>query len=161
MTSLFNLTEDYKQIYDLIAEQGDEDVLSDTLDSVNDALENKADGYVAVIRKLEGDNHIIDEEIKRLKQRKNTNANGIQRLKERLQDSMERTGKTKFRTSLNSFTLANNKPSLDITDESMIPQQYYEEQQPKLNKQELLQYVKDNGEFRGVHLKQTRSLRVR
>ena len=66
MSSLF-IKDNYKQIYELIAEQEDEQILKDTLDSINDALEDKADGYVAVIKSLETDNIAIDEEIKRLK----------------------------------------------------------------------------------------------
>lgn len=77
MTTLFNLTDAYQQVYDLIAEQGDETVLIETLQSINDALEDKADGYVAVIKTLEADNVAIDEEIKRLRQRKTSNQNGI------------------------------------------------------------------------------------
>lgn len=89
MTTLFNLTDAYQQVYDLIAEQGDETVLIETLQSINDALEEKADGYVAVIKTLEADNVAIDEEIKRLRQRKTSNQNGISRLKESLQFAMD------------------------------------------------------------------------
>lgn len=128
MSSLFILKDNYKQIYELIAEQEDEQILKDTLDSINDALEDKADGYVAVIKSLETDNIAIDEEIKRLKQRKTSNENGIKRLKETLQQVMEETGKEKFKTALNSYSIANNPPSLDVTDESLIPKQYYVEQ---------------------------------
>lgn len=77
MTTLFNLTDAYQQVYDLIAEQGDETVLIETLQSINDALEEKADGYVAVIKTLEADNVAIDEEIKRLRQRKTSNQRRI------------------------------------------------------------------------------------
>ena len=161
MASLFDLSTDYKQVYDLIAEQEDEQILKDTLASINDAIEDKADGYVAVIKTLEGDNKAIDEEIKRLRQRKTSNQNGVKRLKECLQEVMEQTGKEKFKTALNSYSIANNPPSLDITDESLIPKQYYIEQQPKLDKKELLKVVKDGLEIKGVELKQSRSLRVR
>lgn len=161
MASLFDLSTDYKQLYDLIAEQEDEQILKDTLASINDAIEDKADGYVAVIKTLEGDNKAIDEEIKRLRQRKTSNQNGVKRLKESLQEVMEQTGKEKFKTALNSYSIANNPPSLDITDESLIPKQYYIEQQPKLDKKELLKGVKDGLEIKGVELKQSRSLRVR
>ena len=54
--NLFDLSTDYQQLYDLIAEQEDEQILKDTLASINDAIEDKADGYVAVIKTLEGDN---------------------------------------------------------------------------------------------------------
>ena len=161
MASLFDLSTDYQQLYDLIAEQKDEQILKDTLASINDAIEDKADGYVAVIKTLEGDNKAIDEEIKRLRQRKTSNQNGVKRLKESLQEVMEQTGKEKFKTALNSYSIANNPPSLDITDESLIPKQYYIEQQPKLDKKELLKGVKDGLEIKGVELKQSRSLRVR
>lgn len=161
MTNLFDLSTDYKQVYDLIAEQEDEQILKDTLASINDAIEDKADGYIAVIKTLEGDNKAIDEEIKRLRHRKTSNQNGVKRLKESLQEVMEQTGKEKFKTALNSYSISNNPPSLDITDESLIPKQYYIEQQPKLDKKELLKVVKDGLEIKGVELKQSRSLRVR
>ncbi|EGQ3487609.1 siphovirus Gp157 family protein [Staphylococcus pseudintermedius] len=161
MSSLFNLTDAYQQVYDLIAEQGDETVLIETLQSINDALEEKADGYVAVIKTLEADNVAIDEEIKRLRQRKTSNQNGISRLKESLQFSMESTGKEKFKTALNSYSIANNPPSLDVVEESLIPTEYWVSQAPKLNKKDLLKDIKNGADIKGVEVKQTRSLRVR
>ncbi|WP_438798142.1 siphovirus Gp157 family protein [Staphylococcus pseudintermedius] len=161
MTTLFNLTDAYQQVYDLIAEQGEESALIDTLQSINDALEEKADGYVAVIKTLEADNVAIDEEIKRLRQRKTSNQNGISRLKESLQFSMESTGKEKFKTALNSYSIANNPPSLDVVEESLIPTEYWVSQAPKLNKKDLLKDIKNGADIKGVEVKQTRSLRVR
>lgn len=161
MSSLFILKDNYKQIYELIAEQEDEQILKDTLDSINDALEDKADGYVAVIKSLETDNIAIDEEIKRLKQRKTSNENGIKRLKETLQQVMEETGKEKFKTALNSYSIANNPPSLEVKDKNVVPKEFFTEQEPKLNKKELLKAVKEGLEIEGIKLKQSRSLRVR
>ncbi|MGE7364675.1 siphovirus Gp157 family protein [Staphylococcus cohnii] len=161
MSTLFNLKDDYKQVYDLIAEQGDEQVLNDTLASINDALEDKADGYVAVIKSLESDNAAIDEEIKRLQQRKTTNKNGVNRLKETLKETMESTGKTKFKTALNSYNIQNNPPSLNILDEKLIPKDYWISQAPKLNKKDALAELKEGKEIPGVEVKKTRSLRVR
>lgn len=161
MSTLFNLTDDYKQVYDLIAEQGDEQTLTDTLASINDALEDKADGYVAVIKTLEGDNKAIDDEIKRLQQRKTTNKNGIDRLKKSLKEAMETTGKTKFKTALNSYTIANNPPSKDVIDEKLIPEDYWVSQAPKINSKLLLDDLKAGKEIPGAELKKTQSLRVR
>ena len=142
MSSLFNLKDNYKQVYELIVEQEDEQILKDTLDSINDALEDKADGYVAVIKSLETDNNAIDEEIKRLKQRKTSNENGIKRLKETLQQVMEETGKEKFKTALNSYSIANNPPSLEVKDKNVVPKEFFTEQEPKLNKKNCLRQSK-------------------
>ncbi|WP_228865549.1 siphovirus Gp157 family protein [Staphylococcus lugdunensis] len=161
MSNLFELSTNYQQIYNLISEQENELILKDTLASINDALENKADSYVAIIKSLETDNKAIDEEIKRLRQRKSTNENGIKRLKESLQQAMEETGKEKFKTALNSYSIAKNPPTLYVQEENSIPKEYYIEQEPKLNKTELLKAVKDGLEIKGVELKQNRSLRVR
>jgi len=159
--NLFELTGQYQQVYNLITEQGDEQILTDTLAAINDALEEKADGYAAVIRSLEADNDAIDKEVKRLQQLKTANTNGVKRMKDALKDAMIQTGKTKFKTALNSYSIRNNAPSLDITDESLITNDFYIEQEPKLDKKALLQYVKDNGEFQGVSLKTTQSLVVK
>nr|DAL43006.1 MAG TPA_asm: resistance protein [Caudoviricetes sp.] len=161
MPSLFDLSTDYQQLYDLIAEQEDEQILKDTLASINDAIEDKADGYVAVIKTLEGDNKAIDEEIKRLRQRKTSNQNGVKRLKESLQEVMEQTGKEKFKTALNSYSIANNPPSIEVVNESLIPKSYWVEQAPKLNKKEILSDIKNGVEIKGAEVVQTRSLRVR
>lgn len=161
MSTLFNLTDNYKQVYDLIAEQGDEQALNDTLESINDALEDKADGYVSVIKSLESDNKAIDDEIKRLQQRKTTNKNGIDRLKESLKVYMEATGKTKFKTALNSYNIQNNPPSLNVIEEKHIPSDFWLSQAPKLDKKALLKHIKENDDVDGVEIKQTKSLRVR
>ena len=161
MASLFDLSTDYQQVYDLIAEQEDEQILKDTLASINDAIEDKADGYVAVIKTLEGDNKAIDEEIKRLRQRKTSNQNGVKRLKESLQAAMEQTGKEKFKTALNTYSIANNPPSIEVVNESLIPKSYWVEQAPKLNKKEILSDIKNGVEIKGAEVVQTRSLRVR
>ncbi|MFQ3871304.1 siphovirus Gp157 family protein [Staphylococcus sp. Mo2-7] len=161
MSTLFNLTDNYKQVYDLIAEQGDEQLLNDTLDSINDALEDKADGYVSVVKSLESDNKAIDDEIKRLQQRKTTNKNGIDRLKKSLKESMESTGKTKFKTALNSYNIQNNPPSLNVIEEKHIPSDFWLSQAPKLDKKSLLKHIKENNDVDGVEIKQTQSLRLR
>lgn len=161
MPSLFDLSADYQQVYNLIAEQEDEQILKDTLASINDAIEDKADGYVAVIRTLESDNKAIDEEVKRLRQRKTSNQNGMKRLKESLQEVMEKTGKVKFKTALNSYSIANNPPSIEVTNESLIPKSYWIVQAPKLNKKEMLADIKNGIEIKGAEVIQTRSLRVR
>ncbi|MCZ2499788.1 hypothetical protein GN316_24415, partial [Xylophilus sp. Kf1] len=44
MSNLFELKDSYQQVYDLIVEQEDEQILKDTLESINDAIEEKADG---------------------------------------------------------------------------------------------------------------------
>ena len=82
-------------------------------------------------------------------------------MKESLQDSMETTGKTKFKTALNSYNIQNNPPSLKVTNEKLIPKDYWLSQAPKLNKKSALAELKAGNTIPGLEVKQTRSLRVR
>src|SRR5699024_6553432 len=103
MSSLFELTGKYLDVKNL-AEQGvDEQTIMDTLESIDDEIEIKADGYAAVIKHLKGNVEMIDSEIKRLQQLKSTHKNTEKRMKENLYDNMKVTGKTKFKTNLNNF----------------------------------------------------------
>ena len=47
-----------------------------------------------------------------------------------------------------------------IDDESKIPKEFYEEQEPKLNTRELRSYLKNN-EVEGVRFEQGRGVRFR
>lgn len=161
MSNLFDLSQNYKQIYDLISEGEEAEVYLDTLESIDDAIEEKADGYAGVIRQLKSDNDGLTNEIKRLQDRKKSNENGINRLKENLQLMMQQTGKTKFKTNLNTFGIQKNPSSLNILDEKKIPKKYFIEQEPKLNSQILKKEIKDGIEIEGAELVQTESLRIR
>ncbi|MDN6721822.1 MAG: siphovirus Gp157 family protein, partial [Staphylococcus equorum] len=85
MSNIFDLSTDYKQVYDMISQGEDSEVYLDTLDSLNDSIEDKADGYSAIIKSLNGDNEIIKKEIERLQARKKANENGIRNMKDNLQ----------------------------------------------------------------------------
>ncbi|SCU31398.1 siphovirus Gp157 family protein [Staphylococcus xylosus] len=163
MSNIYKLSSDYLTVLNMITQEHEELDQSyiDTLESIDEALEVKADNYIKVIKSLESDNEAIDEEIKRLRQRKTTYDTHIKRMKESLQNMMEETGKTKFKTALNSYNIQKNPPSLNIVDEKLIPKDYWVSQAPKLNKKDALAELKEGKEIPGVEVKQTRSLRVR
>lgn len=161
MSNLYDLTGGYLDVYEQIASGEDSQVYKDTLDSINDSIEHKADQYAKVIKMLEADNEAITKEIKRLQARKKSNANGVENMKANLKFSMEQTGKLAFRTSTNSFGIQNNPPKMEIADENHIPEKYFIEQEPQLNKQILKQDIQNGIEIDGVELVQTKSLRIR
>lgn len=162
MSSLFELTGKYLDVKNL-AEQGvDEQTIMDTLESIDDEIEIKADGYAAVIKHLKGNVEMIDSEIKRLQQLKSTHKNTEKRMKENLYDNMKVTGKTKFKTNLNNFYVKKNPPSLQVEDEGRIPEDYFITSKA-LDKKSLLQYMKDNelDAFEGARIQQGESLVIR
>lgn len=159
--NIYELGTNYQDVYNQIAQGDDSQVYIDTLDSINEAIESKANNYAKVIKNIEADNDMLDKEIKRLQSRKKSNENAIHNMKMNLQDAMEMTGKTVFKTPLFSFGIQNNKESTNIIDETEIPEQYFNEQPKKLDKKRLLEDLQNGEEISGAGIKQTRSLRIR
>ena len=162
MSSLYELTNDWLQLMDMLEDGADEDVINDTLEGLDYEIEQKADGYARVIRNLEADAAGLKTEIDRMTDRKRVIENNITRLKKNLQEAMEMTGKVKFKTDLFSFNIQNNTPSVVIDNIDDIPIEYVVLQEPKIDKKKIAADIKagvDLSYF--AHLEQSRSLRIK
>ena len=161
MSSLYELTEEYKQLLDMMEEDSvDQDVVRDTLEGVDGEFEFKAENCAKVIAELGGKADLIDQEIERLKGKKDVINNNIKRIKQQLEKSMNDTGKKKFKTVLFSFGTQKNPPAVVIDQEDRIPEEYWIPQDPKLDKTAIKNWLKDN-KADWAHLAQTESLRIR
>ncbi len=109
---------------------------------------------------LEGDVEAINNEIKRLTEKKKVIENNISGIKKNLENAMLVTGKTKFKTSLFGYGIQKNPASVSVDDETMIPNKFLIKQEPKLDKKSLAAFLKEN-EVPWAHLTQTQSLRIR
>ena len=138
----------------------DQKMIQDTMEGLDFEFEEKAEAYAKVVKTLEMDIAGLDEEIQRMTKRKATIKNNIDRLKRSLEGAMIATGKRKFKTPLFGFGIQKNPPSLNVLDESKIPEEFWIEQQPKLDKKAALAYVKEN-KVDWAELSQTESLRIR
>lgn len=157
--NLYSLSAAYQHIQTMI-EDGQEG-LADTLESLNDAIEDKAVGYAKIIKNLEGQALAIKAEEERLATRRKGLEGNAKRLKETLEQSMKDTNVKKIKTELFSFNIQKNPPSLDIVDDSEIPKSYFVEQDPKLDKKAILADLKNGAEVPGVQVKQSEGLRIR
>ncbi|UNM90587.1 siphovirus Gp157 family protein [Vagococcus sp. CY52-2] len=160
MANLYELTSNYKYVLDL-ADELDEQTLKDTLDSIKEPLEEKVDNTARLIKAMENDVKAFKEEETRIKQRRQAIENNIKRIKERLQYDLENNELDKIEGKTFKVSVQNNPVSVKIVDEKMIPKGYFVEQEPKLNKKELLEDMKRGEEIFGAELQQTRSIRIR
>ncbi|WP_423253693.1 siphovirus Gp157 family protein [Melissococcus plutonius] len=156
MRSLYELTDKFKQVEELLAEDEFNPAIIDTLESLDLAIEEKADNYARVIKKQEADSEAAAKEIKRLQQRKQAIDSSVTRLKQSLQDSMQKTGKTKFKTPLFSFGVQKNAPKVEITDENLIPVEFIKTK-IEIDKKA----IREAGDVSGTEIIQNESLRIR
>ena len=163
--NLYELSNKYQELLNLMqsvdtTDPDTQEVFQSTLDSLDGAIEDKAENIVHVLNQLKYDEEVIGKEISRLQAKKRALNNNQKQLKDYLKDTMEFTGKTKIKSPLFSIWVQNNNPRMIVEDETKIPPQFFEEQQPKLNTKELREYLKDH-EIDGVRMEQGRGVRFR
>lgn len=156
--NLYDLGTNYQNVYDM--EDIDEETWTDTLNAINEAIEDKADNIARLIRSLEADAEAYKNEAERLTAKKRVAENKIKSLKVYLQDNMERLDKRKFKTELFNFNIQNNPASAEITSEDNIPEAYYTLEK-KFDKRRMAQDLKAGNQIAGAKLKQTQSLRIK
>lgn len=157
--NLYSLSAAYQEIQAMI-EDGQEG-LSDTLESLNDAIEEKAVGYAKVIKNIEGQAKAIKEEEERLADRRKSLENNIKRLKLSLEQAMIDVDMKRIKTELFTFNIQKNPPSIEVLNDSVIPKNYFVEVEPKLDCKAILADLKNGKEVAGVQIKQGESLRIR
>lgn len=166
--TLYNITNDFLTVYNMIDdEEIDEQIILDTLESIQCSFEDKADGFAKMIKSLENRTNGISEEIKRLQSKKNTTEHKIKWLKSQLAFAMRTTGNMKFSTDLFSYNIQKNggkrKLLYDVPVEK-IPEQFRVKQPDTIDGDAVREYMQETGhdycEF--AHLEpQTESLRIR
>lgn len=161
MATLYELTDEYRQLLEMMEDDAiDPEVLKDTLEGVGGEIEIKAENCAKLIKELDGVAGVIDGEIERLRKRKDVVSNNAKSVKKYLESAMIATGKRKFKTDLFGFGIQKNPPTVVIDQEDKIPEEYWIEQAPKLDKTALKKWLKDNpADF--AHLEQSEGLRIR
>lgn len=132
----------------------------DTLEGIEGEIEQKADNYAKIIRMLKGEIDVLKAE--RINSRRKTVENNVKRLEKSLERSMIVIDKKKFKTSLFSFSIQKNLPTVAVIgDADDIPRKFYIPQEPVLDKRSLLNYIKEHGDTDYAKLTQSESLRIR
>lgn len=125
MSNLYELTSNYETVLNMLYdEEIDEQMILDTLESIEGEIEEKADGYAKIIKELESKQKARKEEAKRLTDSAKVFENRVKALKNNLFNAMKETGKTKFATNLFSFNIAKNGGKQALTIDGDVPEEY-------------------------------------
>ena len=126
MSSLFNIVGEFNDLYAIATseEEQAEQVFLDTLDSLKGELSEKAEGYVAVMNRLEMEEQKSDEIVKRYTAIRNARRNAIQRMKDACMWACENLGVDHIDAGDMTIKVKNNGGQLPliIEDGKEIPQ---------------------------------------
>lgn len=162
MSTLYQLTDAYQELLSMALDPDiDPEALADTMEGLEGEFEDKADGYAKVMKALDADAKAIREEEKRLASRRQGIERNIDRMKTALESSMRATGKTKFKTTLFSFGIQKNLPSLKIDMPDRVPEEFLIPQEPKIDTAAIKKELKEGVVLDWCHLEQSESLRIR
>ena len=100
------------------------EVIADTMECIEGAFEVKADNYITLIKSLETDNYGDKEEIERLNARVKRRSDNIARMKERLMNAMNLTGKKKLPTEHYVLSVAKNGGLAPLVVTGNVPADY-------------------------------------
>ncbi len=158
MSTLYEITGNFMKLLEMAEEEEiSEETLKDTLESLQYDLEDKADQYAKIIKQLEGQAKIIQEEKQRLEEKKKTISNNIARMKNALRGAMLIADTKKIKTDLFSFTIRKAGGLKPLVIDGEVPEEYLKQPEPDTVKiRELLK----NNEVEWAHLKESEEVLV-
>ena len=163
MFKLYELTEMYKNIQELISdEEVDAETLENALSQIEGDINSKAENIAKLVRAIDGDINTLKEEEKRLAARRKALENKQKGMKSYLELQLNAMNIDKIKTPLFTVALQKNPPSVNFINESLIPEDYIKtETITSISRKDVLEALKEGKEVPGAELKQTRSLRIR
>lgn len=109
MNSLYALQSDYAWLLSLLYDdEVDEQTIIDTLDSIEGAIDEKAENYAKIIKDIERSIENVSEEIKRMQERQRVMKNRQEWLKNNLFTAMKEVGKTKIKGDIFTISISKN-----------------------------------------------------
>ena len=123
--TLYEITKDFQDLLELMNDPDvPPEVIADTMEGIEGAFEVKADNYNTLIKSLETDNYGDKEEIERLNARVKRRSDNIARMKERLMNAMNLTGKKKLPTEHYVLSIAKNGGLAPLVVTGNVPADY-------------------------------------
>lgn len=151
---------DIAEIYENLENIDDEVAVTTAMDAVDAALEEKLESTAKVIRNLEAEADGLEAEEKRLRARKTAVRNRIADIKGYVQENLEAMGKDKVTSGIFKWSIQANAPSVNILDESLIPDDYWKIERKPM-KTEIKKAIEAGELTEGAELVRTKSLRLR
>ncbi|CAI1054774.1 Siphovirus Gp157 [Serratia ficaria] len=164
-TTAIALAADYAKFQELIETSDDltPEMIADTLEGIEGALGDKLDGAFTYVRNLEGLAKTVDEEVKRLTDRKRSFENRAKSIRKYVLACLLASGQDSLKTTTNTFTAREGVASVVIDNVDLLPDELVTVQTLVAPDKKAIKEAIENGvEISGAHIEiGERSLQVR
>ena len=164
MTALYLLAQDFRAVAEKLADSDlPDEVIQDTLESLQFPIEEKAKNVAMVIRNMEASAKAIKDAADGMLQRAKAEENRAKNLKSYLQAAMISTGINKIESPYFVLSIRNNPESVVIDAESQIPADYMREIPASYSPDKTLikKALQDGFEVPGCNLARSQSLQIK
>ncbi len=147
--SLYQITNDFQELMDKATEgEITEEEYNEIGEKLAMQLQEKSTNVIGYYETQNSLIEGIDNQIKRLQNLKKAKKNKMDKYKEYVKGCMEKLGLIKIETELGVISVAKSPMSVDITDESKIPEEFKEEVKTiKIDKTKIKNSYKTTGEI--------------
>lgn len=163
--NLYQLHEGYLNLVEVLENAGEDDnlreLVTNSLNEVEDNIKDKADNVVRFIRNLESEAGAIKEEEKRLAEMRKKREKQVENLKQYLFDFTKVADGQKIKGSIFTVSIKKNPASVVVDDLEVIPEEYKRVKTIVEADKTLLKKALKDGEVAGVHLEQKESLNIK
>ena len=162
MKSLFEIGNEYLEIYRLLEDNGGEITPEiETALAINKSnLQEKSQNYISLIKEIEGRSRTVEIEIKRLRALKKRNDTFVLKLKENIANAMRMLEIDEIRTDLNKINFRKSK-SVQIEDIEMLPNDCVIIEKKPISKTELKKRIENGEAINGVSIIENLNLQIK
>ncbi|MFT8477701.1 MAG: siphovirus Gp157 family protein [Liquorilactobacillus sp.] len=158
--NLFELTVKYKELAD--RDDLDPEMIKDTLDSIEDTFNSKVDNIATWIERNQMNVDWLTKKIQELRELQTSLKNKNKQLNQYLTDAIDSAGYKEVKTDNHFLKPRNYRPSVIVSDESVVPESYKNvEQVTKIDKKLLYEDLKNGKDINGVELKPSRKVVIK
>ena len=165
---LYELTDQYNQLLEMADCDIPEDVLRDTLESISQEFDEKADSLACLIKDLDAEANAIRLEEVQLASRRKSRQKTADKLRKYLSDEMLRLGKSGFESARNKVSFRKSKSvsflwdEKDIVDWAMVHRDdFIIYAPPTISKAKLFEILKNGGEIPGVEICENQNIQIK
>jgi hypothetical protein len=155
---LYELAANYQKLIEL-----DDEDLTDTLESVESALEVKVENIAKAIRILDAEENMYKKEAARLSSDAVARGNRAKRLREFLLGALFLAGKDRMPTAIGVVSRQKNPPGVNVVDDCLIPEEFFRiiPEKREVDKNAVLERLKAGEVVPGAELAQGYRLAIR
>lgn len=133
--TLYEMNQSWQEVFELLLDpEVPEEAVYDSIEGIEAGMDEKADSYAKIIFSMEADAGEIDQEIKRLQERKRMLLKRRDWLKQMLFGVMKDTGREKFKTALFSFSIQKNGGARPVDLVGEVPADWLKPGEPDTQK---------------------------